>query len=74
VSGMASQLNSAAGTSVEFPGRIIAALARDPEVMARSGGTYIAAELAEHYGITDVDGRVITSLRATRGAPIWGPI
>jgi NAD(P)-dependent dehydrogenase (short-subunit alcohol dehydrogenase family) len=74
VPGMASQLNSAAGTSVEFPGRIIAALAEDPEVMKRSGGTFIAAELAQEYGITDIDGRVIPSLRAQRGAPIWSPI
>ena len=74
VSGMASQLNSAAGTSVEFPGRIIAALARDAEIMKRSGGTFIAAELAQEYGITDIDGRVIPSLRAQRGAPIWMPV
>ncbi len=74
VPGMASQLNSAVGTSVEFPGRIIAALARDPAVMKRTGGTFIAAELAQEYGITDVDGRVIPSLRAERGAPIWAPV
>jgi NAD(P)-dependent dehydrogenase (short-subunit alcohol dehydrogenase family) len=74
VSGMASQLNSAAGTSVEFPGRIIAALARDAEIMKRSGGTFIGAELAQEYGITDIDGRVIPSLRAQRGAPIWMPV
>lgn len=74
VSGMASQLNSAAGTSPEFPGRVIAALARDPELMKRSGGTFIAAELAQEYGITDIDGRTIPSLRAQRGAPIWMPI
>ena len=74
VAGMASQLNSAAGTSVEFPGRIIAALAKDPNVMKRSGGTFINAELAQEYGITDIDGRVIPSLRAERGAPIWMPV
>ena len=74
VAGMASQLNSAVGTSVEYPGRIIAALAADPDVMQRSGGTFIAAELAPQYGITDVDGRVIPSLRAERGAPIWMPV
>ena len=74
VAGMASQLNSAVGTSVEYPGRIIAALAADPDVMQRSGGTFIAAELAPQYGITDVDGRVIPSLRAERGAPIWMPL
>lgn len=74
VSSMSSQLNSAAGTSVEFPGRIIAALAADPAVMTRSGGSFIAAELAQEYGITDIDGRVIPSLRAERGAPIWMPV
>jgi NAD(P)-dependent dehydrogenase (short-subunit alcohol dehydrogenase family) len=74
VSGMATQLNSAAGCSVEFPGRVIAALAKDPSVLRRSGGTFISAELAQEYGVTDVDGRVIPSLRAERGAPIWKPI
>jgi NAD(P)-dependent dehydrogenase (short-subunit alcohol dehydrogenase family) len=74
VAGMASQLNSAAGTSVEFPGRIIAALAADPDLMKLSGGTFIAAELAANYGITDIDGKIIASLRAQRGAPIWMPV
>lgn len=74
VPGMSSQLNSAAGTSVEFPGRVIAALAKDVGIMKRSGGTFINAELAQEYGVTDVDGRVIPSLRAERGAPIWMPV
>jgi NAD(P)-dependent dehydrogenase (short-subunit alcohol dehydrogenase family) len=74
VPGMASQLNSAAGSSVEFPGRIIAALVKDPNVMQRSGGTFINAELAQEYGITDIDGKVIPSLRAERGSPIWMPL
>jgi NAD(P)-dependent dehydrogenase (short-subunit alcohol dehydrogenase family) len=74
VPGMAAQLHSAAGTSVEFPGRVIAALAKDPNIMKRTGGTFINAELAQDYGITDVDGKVIPSLRATRGAPIWAPV
>ncbi|MBS1218929.1 MAG: short-chain dehydrogenase [Proteobacteria bacterium] len=74
VAGMASQLNTAVGSSVEFPGRVIAALAADAGVMKRSGGTFISAELAQDYGITDIDGRVIPSLRAERGAPIWTPV
>jgi len=73
VPGMASQLNAAAGSSPEFPGRVIAALAGDPHVMAKTGGSYIAAEVATEYGVTDVDGRQIVSLRETRGAPLWGP-
>ena len=62
------------GCSPEFPGRVIVALASDPEVMKRSGGTFITAELAHEYGVTDIDGKVIPSLRAERGAPIWSPV
>ena len=62
------------GSSVEHPGRVIAALAADPNVMKHSGGEFITAELAQEYGLTDVDGSVIPSARATRGAPIWKPI
>lgn len=72
--GMAAQLVSEAGSSPEFPGRVIAAMARDPQIMQRSGGTYIAAEVAADYGVTDVAGRCPKSVRAQRGAPIWGPI
>jgi NAD(P)-dependent dehydrogenase (short-subunit alcohol dehydrogenase family) len=74
VPGMAAQLNSAAGSSVEYPGRVIAALATDPDVMRRTGGTFIVPELAADYGVTDIDGRMIPSLRAERGAPIWQPV
>jgi NAD(P)-dependent dehydrogenase (short-subunit alcohol dehydrogenase family) len=62
------------GCSPEFPGRVIAALAKDPDLMKRSGGTFISAELAQEYGVTDIDGKVIPSLRAQRGSPIWSPI
>lgn len=66
--------NPSIGSSVEHPGRVIAALAADPNIMARSGGTFITAEVAQDYGITDVDGNVVPSLREQRGAPIWQPI
>jgi NAD(P)-dependent dehydrogenase (short-subunit alcohol dehydrogenase family) len=66
--------NPAIGCSPEHPGRVIAALAKDPEVMKRSGGTFITAEVAQDYGITDIDGKIIPSLRAQRGSPIWRPI
>jgi NAD(P)-dependent dehydrogenase (short-subunit alcohol dehydrogenase family) len=74
IAGMASQLNSAAGSSPEFPGRIIAALAKDAAVNGKNGGCFINAELAAEYGVTDVDGRSIPSLREERGAPIWKPV
>ncbi len=64
----------AAGCSPEFPSRVIAAPANDPDVIERSGGTFITAEVARDYGITDIDGGVIPSLRAERGSPIWRPI
>jgi NAD(P)-dependent dehydrogenase (short-subunit alcohol dehydrogenase family) len=66
--------NPLIGCSPQHPGRVIAALATDPNLMERSGGTFITAELAQEYGITDVDGRVIPSLRAQRGSPIWPPV
>src|SRR5580698_6660129 len=66
--------NPQAGSSVEFPGRVIAAMAKDPDIMRRSGGTFIAAELASDYDVTDIDGSLPPSLRAQRGAPIWQPV
>lgn len=66
--------NPTIGCSPEFPGRVIAALASDQDVMKRSGGTFITAEVAQDYGVTDIDGKVIPSLRAQRGSPIWSPV
>jgi NAD(P)-dependent dehydrogenase (short-subunit alcohol dehydrogenase family) len=71
---MTTSITSMHGSTVEHPGRVIAALAADPDIMERSGGEYVTAELAQEYGVTDVDGSVITSARATRGSPIWKPI
>jgi NAD(P)-dependent dehydrogenase (short-subunit alcohol dehydrogenase family) len=71
---MTTSITSMHGSTVEHPGRVIAALAADPDIMKRSGGEYVTAELAQEYGVTDVDGSVITSARATRGSPIWKPI
>lgn len=62
------------GCSPEFPGLVIAAMASDPDIMARTGGTFITAEVARDYGIKDIDGREIPSLRETRGSPIWQPV
>lgn len=66
--------NPLVSCSPEYPGRVIAALLADPDVMKRSGGTFITAEVGADYGITDIDGKVIPSLRDERGAPIWQPI
>jgi hypothetical protein len=71
---MTKSITNMKGSSVEHPGRVIAALAADPDVMRRSGGEFVTAELAQEYNITDIDGTIIPSARATRGAPLWRPI
>ncbi|HKE99550.1 MAG TPA: SDR family NAD(P)-dependent oxidoreductase [Actinomycetes bacterium] len=52
--------------SPRFAGRAVAALAADPHVLARSGEVLLAAELADEYGFSDVDGRRPRSLRRGR--------
>jgi len=39
-----------------FVGRAVAALAADPDVTRRNGGSFSSGELAREYGFTDVDG------------------
>ncbi len=53
----------------EFNGRVLHALACDPDLMSLTGMTHIAAELAERYAITDSDGQVRPSYRQFLGAP-----
>lgn len=55
----------------EFIGRVVAALASDPDIAARSGHTLITAETAPDYGITDLDGNQPDSHRALFGG---GPL
>ena len=74
VPGMAAQLNSTAGSSPEFVGRVIAALVADPDLLVKTGGSWIVPELAKLYGVSDIDGRTIPSLRNERGGPIFGPV
>jgi NAD(P)-dependent dehydrogenase (short-subunit alcohol dehydrogenase family) len=49
--------------SAEFPGRGIASLAADPDVLSKSGRVFTTPALARDYGFTDVDG--------TRQSPFW---
>jgi NAD(P)-dependent dehydrogenase (short-subunit alcohol dehydrogenase family) len=51
----------------EFSGRIIHALACDPDLMSKSGKVWIGAELAQEYGVTDSGGRQPPSPRAFFG-------
>jgi NAD(P)-dependent dehydrogenase (short-subunit alcohol dehydrogenase family) len=43
--------------SPQFLGRVVAALADDPNLMARSGEALVAAAVAAELGVTDIDGR-----------------
>jgi NAD(P)-dependent dehydrogenase (short-subunit alcohol dehydrogenase family) len=45
--------------SPEYIGRAVAALAADPDVLAKTGKIHFVADLAREYGFTDVDGRSI---------------
>lgn len=55
--------------SPEFTGRVIDALFRDPRLPELSGKTLIVAELAERYGVRDIDGKQPASLRGIMGQP-----
>ena len=57
------------GETPQFNGRIIHALANDPQLMSLSGQTLISAELAQRYGITEEGGRAPPSYREMLGAP-----
>jgi dehydrogenase/reductase SDR family protein 1 len=53
----ASYLDLSNSESPQFIGRAVAALATDKNVLQKSGRVLIAAELAQEYGFTDIDGR-----------------
>jgi len=54
--GAASDPDFAASETPRYVGRAIAALAADPNLRAKAGGAYFAADLADEYGFTDLDG------------------
>jgi hypothetical protein len=45
--------------SPEYIGRAAAALAADPQALSKTGQLLWVADLANEYGFTDIDGRVI---------------
>jgi NAD(P)-dependent dehydrogenase (short-subunit alcohol dehydrogenase family) len=47
---------AAISESPRFVGRAVAALAADPNLAKRNGGSFSSGELAREYGFTDVDG------------------
>ena len=60
---------AATAETPQFTGRVIDALAKDPQLMAKSGRVLIGAELGQTYGLTDINGRIPPSHRAFFGDP-----
>ncbi|GAA1481095.1 SDR family NAD(P)-dependent oxidoreductase [Gordonia sinesedis] len=58
----------------EFVGRVIAALATDPDLATHAGHSLVTAELGAAYGITNNDGSTPDSHRAAfGGGPLYPP-
>jgi NAD(P)-dependent dehydrogenase (short-subunit alcohol dehydrogenase family) len=55
--------------SPELTGRVIAALFQDKALMEKSGQILVGAELAQAYGMTDIDGRQPASHAPMLGSP-----
>ncbi len=47
-------------------GRVIAAIAQDPQVLQRTGRVHIVAEWAKRYGVVDREGNLPVSLRSLK--------
>jgi len=62
---------AAKAESAEFPGRAIAALSCDPNVLAKSGQVLITPDLAREYGFTDIDGKQQSAFWAEHWAGTW---
>ncbi|MFC7516783.1 SDR family NAD(P)-dependent oxidoreductase [Herbaspirillum sp. GCM10030257] len=54
----------------QFTGLVIDALYRDPAVMEKSGQVLVGAEIAQEYGIVDINGKQPPSHRAFLGGPV----
>ena len=58
--------------SAEFPGRAIAALTADENVLEKSGNVFVTPALAREYGFTDIDGRQQSPFWEQHWAGTWG--
>jgi len=54
------------GETTAFSGRCIVALAKDPDLMQRSGKILLTCDLANEYGLVDVDGRTPSNIRSVK--------
>ena len=53
--------------STEYTGRAVAALAGDPNLIAKSGQLVFVGDAAKEYGFTDIDGRYIENFYRAAG-------
>ncbi|MGB6243857.1 SDR family NAD(P)-dependent oxidoreductase [Gordonia sp. (in: high G+C Gram-positive bacteria)] len=60
---------AATAETPEFPGRVIDALHRDPNLLDRTGQILVGAEVAAELGVTDVEGNQPPSHRPFLGDP-----
>ncbi|XP_038069927.1 dehydrogenase/reductase SDR family member 1-like [Patiria miniata] len=54
------------GESIEYPGKAVVHLAKDPKIMNKTGRIFITAELGHEYGFRDIDGSTPASLRQAK--------
>lgn len=78
---LASGVDDIAGVPVtdaetpELQGRVLAAVAADPEIHGRTGSVLITAEAAVEYGVTEPDGGTPVSPRLMfGGGPVFPPL
>ncbi|MGB3301395.1 SDR family NAD(P)-dependent oxidoreductase [Gordonia sp. (in: high G+C Gram-positive bacteria)] len=60
---------AATAESAEFPGRVIDALSREPNLLERSGKVWVGAEVAIELGVKDIEGNQPPSHRPFLGDP-----
>ena len=62
-----SSCNKNTGETTHFPGRCIVALAQDPQLLSRGGKILLTCDLADEYGLRDIDGRQPANIRSLKG-------
>ncbi|XP_022100957.1 dehydrogenase/reductase SDR family member 1-like [Acanthaster planci] len=59
------------GESIEYSGKAIVHLAKDPQIMNKTGRIFITAELGCEYGFRDIDGKTPESIRQVKTLFHW---
>jgi hypothetical protein len=63
-------LDTSFGQTPKFNGKAVVALATDPDILERSGGSYWTAALAREYGFAEDDGHLPPDARGSMIAPM----